>query len=118
METPRQLAPDHARYKSNVQVKSEPVDNPEMFLSSNRHYPQAVPRDPQRSLLPPEHGSSQPSRDPRKRHGEYLCQVYPSTRLFLFTASSVLPIKQERNLEGHNAEDEGERFFLLVIQSL
>lgn len=67
MEIPRQRLPDNStRYDLNVLVKPEPVDDPKMFLSSNRHFP--VPRDQQRSMFPPsENGNSQSSRDPRKR---------------------------------------------------
>ena len=68
-EIPQHLAPDNSRFNSNVQVKPEPVDDPKMIFSSNRHFP--VPRDRQRSMFPPGDGNSRSSsRDPRKRPSE------------------------------------------------
>ena len=62
-QTPRQLAPDDTRYKMNVQVKPEPVDDSKMFFSSNRHFPLPHDSDRQRSMFPPsDDGNSQSSR--------------------------------------------------------
>ena len=118
METPRQLALDDSRYNSNVQVKPEPVDDPKMLFSSNRHFP--VPRNRQRSMFPPESGNSQLSRDPRKRPSKWRPSIWYKffyLLLMTFPPWSIVPsvnLKNGRNLE---AEDEGERFisyFLLI----